>query len=117
PKTLQQPLLNFANRLPEGMKGKSFIYRGLTPLNERYVGNAKIFAEWEKEILLNNYCPHCVSEEWMKPYFDQVNQNHPVEQMQYIDWHTWLPGDILYKANHLSRAVDLNIRLPFVDQK
>ena len=117
PQILQQPMLNLASRLPKGIKGKSFIYRGLTPLKDRYVGNAKIFAEWEKETLLNNYCPKSVSKEWMKRYFEQVDKNHPVEQMQYIDWHTWLPGDILFKANHLSRAVDLNIRLPFVDQK
>ena len=34
--------------MPEGMKGKSFIERGVTPMEERYIGNAKMFTEEEK---------------------------------------------------------------------
>ena len=29
--------------MPEGMKGKSFIERGTTPMEERYIGNAKMY--------------------------------------------------------------------------
>lgn len=117
PNSLKRSILHLANRLPEGMKGKSFLYRGLTPLEERYVGNAKIFAEDEKKKLLNRYCPKGASEKWLQRYFEQVVNNHPMEKMQYIDWHTWLPGDILFKASRLSQAAQLSIRLPFVDQK
>ena len=35
--------------MPEGMKGKSFIERGTTPMEERYIGNAKMFSEAEKQ--------------------------------------------------------------------
>ena len=49
-------ILSFIARLmPEGMKGKSFIERGTTPLEERYIGNAKMFSEEEKEELLRAY--------------------------------------------------------------
>ena len=41
--------------MPEGMKGKSFIERGVTPMEERYIGNAKMFTEEEKRELLNVY--------------------------------------------------------------
>lgn len=44
-----------ANILPEGVKGKSFIERGVTPMEERYIGNAKMFSELEKEKLLSVY--------------------------------------------------------------
>src|SRR5690625_4044969 len=117
PRSLQRPLLKLVDRFPESMKGKSFLYRGLTPLKDRYVGNAKIFEEQEKEILLSNYCSNSMSMKWLKKYFDHVSNSHPMEQMQYIDWHTWLPGDILFKATRLSQAAQLCIRLPFVDRK
>ena len=38
--------------MPEGVKGKSFLERGTTPLSERYIGNAKMFEEDEKQKLL-----------------------------------------------------------------
>ena len=40
--------------LPEGFKGKSFIERGITPLEERYIGNAKVFGEVGKSLLLES---------------------------------------------------------------
>jgi asparagine synthase (glutamine-hydrolysing) len=42
-------LKGIANMMPEGMKGKSFIERGVTPMEERYIGNAKMFTEEEKK--------------------------------------------------------------------
>ncbi len=38
--------------MPEGMKGKSFIERGVTPMEERYIGNAKMFTEEEKAAIV-----------------------------------------------------------------
>lgn len=37
--------------------------------------------------------------------------------MQYIDLHTWVPGDILVKANRMTAAHGLEIRTPFMDRK
>lgn len=39
--------------LPDGVKGKNFIERGLSPLEERYIGNAKMFRENEKLSLIH----------------------------------------------------------------
>jgi len=117
PSLLQDSLLQLSKRMPTGTKGKSFLYRGLTPLKNRYLGNAKIFTEQEKSTLLHNYCPNHKSQDWTKELFDQVEHKHPTEQMQFIDWYTWLPGDILFKASRLSQVSGISIRLPFVDRK
>ncbi len=55
PKPAKDLLGRVANVLPEGVKGKSFLMRGTTPLNERYIGNAKMFEEAEKSSLLKTY--------------------------------------------------------------
>lgn len=117
PNILHKPIYQFANSLPKGMKGKSFIQRGITPLEKRYVGNAKIFEEDEKAQLLTYYCPNNNANKYLQRYYERVTDYHPMEKMQYIDWHTWLPGNILFKASRLSNVMDLCIRLPFVDQK
>lgn len=55
PNSLKRALNQLNYILPDGIKGKSFIERGITPLEERYIGNAKIFEESEKKSLLENF--------------------------------------------------------------
>lgn len=101
--------------MPEGVKGKSFIERGITPLNERYIGNAKIFEEREKQQLLKLYNSAHPYQSVTEKFYDQVKGQHPVNQMQYIDMHTWLPGDILLKADKMTGAHGVKLRTPFLD--
>lgn len=118
-------LPEFANHLlqriaavfPEGMKGKSFLERGTTPLKERYVGNAKMFDEAEKQKILKDYDEAYRFQVVTKELYAKVSSDHAVHKMQYIDIHTWLPGDILLKADKMSKAHSLEVRTPFLDQK
>lgn len=111
-------ILNFIARLmPEGMKGKSFIERGTTPLEERYIGNAKMFSEEEKEELLRAYLPDVKYTDITRPLYEACRENDPVERMQFIDIHTWMRGDILLKADRMTMAHSLQVRAPFLDKK
>ena len=40
-----------------------------------------------------------------------------VEKMQYIDFNFWLIGDILLKADKMSMANSLELRVPFLDKE
>lgn len=115
PYTLRKFLKRIARLFPEGIKGKSFIERGCTPMEMRYIGNAKMFSEAEKSKLLFSHKADMPYTEITTPLFQQCQNYGPVEKMQYIDIHTWLKGDILLKAEQMTRAHSLEVRLPFLD--
>ena len=52
-----RPARGVRRSIPQGVKGKSFLERGTTPIEERYYGNARIFTEEEKARLLRRYDP------------------------------------------------------------
>lgn len=105
-----------AKMMPEGMKGKSFIERGVTPMEERYIGNAKIYSEAEKRELLTNYKKGMPFTDITKPLYQESKNYDPVDRMQYIDIHTWMRGDILLKADKMTMAHSLELRVPFLDK-
>ncbi|WP_075982664.1 asparagine synthase (glutamine-hydrolyzing) [Bacillus massilinigeriensis] len=106
-----------AKMMPEGMRGKSFIERGLTPMEERYIGNAKMFLESEKEQLLNVYKKELNYTDITKKLYEESRGYDPVDRMQYIDIHTWMRGDILLKADKTTMAHSLELRVPFLDKE
>jgi len=106
-----------ADRIPPGQKGKGLLARIATPLRSRYIGNASIFAPEEVD-LLTRYgegSPYDVT----GPVFDQAEAAglDDVSTMQLVDINTWLPGDILVKADRGSMAHGLELRTPFLDRE
>jgi asparagine synthase (glutamine-hydrolysing) len=110
-------LKRIATMMPEGMKGKSFIERGVTPMEERYIGNAKMFTEEEKHDLLKVYQPGLEYTDITRPLYNESKGYDPVDRMQYIDIHTWMRGDILLKADRVTMAHSLELRVPFLDKE
>jgi asparagine synthase (glutamine-hydrolysing) len=110
-------LKRIATMMPEGMKGKSFIERGVTPMEERYIGNAKMFTEEEKHDLLKVYRPGLDYTDITRPLYNESKGYDPVDRMQYIDIHTWMRGDILLKADRVTMAHSLELRVPFLDKE
>jgi asparagine synthase (glutamine-hydrolysing) len=116
PRVGKAVLKGIANCLPEGTKGKSFIERGVTPMEERYIGNAKMFSESEKRNLLKGYKEGLKYTDITKPLYEESRGYDPVDQMQFIDIHTWMRGDILLKADKMTMAHSLELRVPFLDK-
>ncbi|MGG3790974.1 asparagine synthase (glutamine-hydrolyzing) [Geobacillus thermodenitrificans] len=117
PDVVKAVLRMIAKLLPDGMKGKSFLERGTTPLEERYVGNAKMYSENEKEALLKTYQKGREYTTITAPFYEETSHYPPVNRMQYIDIYTWLRGDILLKADKMTMAHSLELRVPFLDRK
>jgi len=112
PDGVKSKMLGLARSIPN-IKGKGYLMRGCTPLKNRYIGNAFIFTEEEKEQLLKfkGASWHAITD----PIYEKIADLSPLEQMQTIDLHTWAKGDILLKAERLTKAHGLEVRMPFLD--
>ena len=117
PESAKKLLKLTSTLLPEGTRGKSFIQRGCMSIEERYVGNAKIFKQSEKISYLKNYNDSYTSNIITEPYYNQAANYDDVTKMQYIDINTWLRGDILVKADRMTMAHSLELRVPFLDKE
>ncbi len=119
PRSLRGGLGKMAARLPLGMKGRGFLLRGSKTVEERYFGNAFIFDEDLKgrivadSAALKDHHPWEVT--W--PIYSRVAAMDDVTKMQYLDIHTWLCGNILMKADKMTMANSLELRVPFIDCK
>ena len=56
-------------------------------------------------------------ETYSKRYFDEVPGLDEPTQLQYVDMHTWMIYDILLKADRMSMANSLELRVPFLDKE
>jgi asparagine synthase (glutamine-hydrolysing) len=117
PDPVQKGLRAVSRVIPEGVKGKSFLERGTTPIEARYYGNARIFTEADKQRLLRRYDPSVRYTDVTAPVYAEVPELDDVTTMQYVDLYTWLRGDILVKADRMSMAHSLELRVPFLDKQ
>lgn len=93
--------------------GKNYLKRYFTPLSSRYIGNARLYTKSELAVVWHG---SEVKEEFdiQKIYSHAKYYSEPT-QMQYVDIHTWLVGDILAKADKMTMAHSLELRVPFLD--
>lgn len=97
-------------------RGFNFIYRRSHKLKDRYVGNAFIFEPEETKKILSYSPKKTTYKDLTKDYYEQVSDLDEVTKMQYIDFNFWLIGDILLKADKMSMASSLEVRVPFLDR-
>ena len=118
---LPRPIRKFlgacASAIPFRVKGKNYLIRGSKDVEERFIGNAFLFNEKDREKILRNPSGRYNHRELTKPYYDKVKNLDDTTKMQYIDIHFWLIGDILLKADKMSMANSLEVRVPFLDRK
>lgn len=117
PRSLRRGLAGVARAIPFRFKGKNFLIRGSKSVEERFIGNAFMFTEEERERILAHPTGKYDHKELTKPYYDKVKDLDDVTKMQYIDVNFWLIGDILLKADKMSMANSLEVRVPFLDKK
>ena len=117
PKSVRKFLAKAVSMIPYSFKGKNYIIRASKDVEERFVGNAFMYDMKGREKILKNPTGKYDFKELTKPFYDKVSDKDDVTKMQYIDMHFWLIGDILLKADKMSMAHSLEVRVPFLDKE
>ena len=97
--------------------GINFLVRRSRPLEERYIGNTNLMGERRKKQLLKHYHGNVKPTDLSRPLFELTKGQDPVTRMEYCDLNLWMVGDILLKADKMSMANSLELRVPFLDRK
>ncbi len=117
-------LLHMINCFPQGFKKlrhlKYLDWLSL-PLEKRYQGTSSYLTESVKKRL---YSPEFFSqkgsylENTFQLYFDRVSHcSDTVNKMLYVDTKTWLVDDLLLKADKMTMAASIELRVPFLDYR
>lgn len=109
-------LASLAEYLPRHMKGRNYLIRASQSLRERYIGNAYIFRTGERREILKRPGSAGKPADFLEGAYERAAPLEDSDQMQYIDLKYWLPGDILQKADKMSMAHSLELRVPFLDR-
>ncbi|QYL15085.1 asparagine synthase (glutamine-hydrolyzing) [Mycolicibacterium pallens] len=115
PRPVRKSLGRASKPLPEGMRGKSLLHRGSLTLEERYYGNARSFSDEQLRAVLPGFREDWTHTDVTRPIYAESDAWDPVARMQHIDLFTWLRGDILVKADKMTMANSLELRVPFLD--
>lgn len=116
PKPIRKGIGALASKLP-AKRGLNFLIRRSKDLEERFIGNAYIFSENERKALLKIKTDAPDAMEITKPFYEKYKNKDDVTKMQYLDLNLWMTGDILLKADKMSMAHSLELRVPFLDKK
>lgn len=124
PSSLKKYIIEPLTKLPFGFYGKNYLKRSMTALEDKYIGNAYVFKRHEQDLMWKGDASSFKKSDAgdakqaridMKPYYEVVANQSDSRKMQYIDINFWLPGDILAKADKMTMAHSLELRVPFLD--
>ena len=114
-------------KLGKWLEGKHFhgsehLYRNLAPARDTFIGQAYIFSPAEaNEYLKPEYQDGPSITDLLKPLYDKCDEKKPemneVAKKQYVDLHRFMPGDICLKADKMSMANSVEIRVPLLDKE
>jgi asparagine synthase (glutamine-hydrolysing) len=113
----RRALAGLSRLVPEGVRGQDLLARASTPLEQRYYGNARNMREDELAAILPGRDPHLSHTDVTAEHYRAARAAgyDDVTAMQYVDLFTWLRGDSLVKADKITMANSLELRVPFLD--
>jgi asparagine synthase (glutamine-hydrolysing) len=124
PDWARAPLRRAAGLIPPGIRGRSLLDRTATRLRRRYLGNAHVYVDQDADAITRSMgAPEGEESATVynvtAPIFAQAEEAglDDVSSKQLVDINTWLAGDILVKADRMTMAHGLELRVPFLDRQ
>lgn len=116
PHCIRKAIRAVCRKLPD-IKGRDYLIRACDPLEERYIGNAFMYDYKQKKDLLKDPSIATRPQDYTRKYYYRCRKYDDVTKMQYLDINMWMVGDILLKADRMSMANSLELRVPFLDKE
>ena len=99
-------------------RGKTIITKYGQRVEERYIGQAKIMSDAEANaILKDQYKNPILATDLTAKYYKNVADRDDVTKRCYLDMNMWIVDDILLKADKMTMANSLELRVPFLDKE
>jgi asparagine synthase (glutamine-hydrolysing) len=115
PGAVRKAMGRVSTKIPDGVRGKDLLRRGALSIEERYYGNSRTFRDDQLRTVLRGFDPRIGHRELTATSYRATAGLDPVTRMQHVDLFTSLRGDVLVKADKVSMANSLELRVPYLD--
>ena len=119
PALIRENLLNPILR-KMGTKWAKYADLSEVSIEESYSGVSFYEAQQKNKLYTRAFASEvelATSSDLLKPYYDKTEGDDLQTRMQYLDVKTWLVDDLLIKADRMSMAASLELRVPFLDHR
>ncbi len=99
-------------------RGQTIILKYGQKVEDRYIGPAEIMSdELANSLVTSKYKNSETSRGLTKKYYDEVKNMDDVSKRLYLDMKMWIVEDILLKADKMTMANSIELRVPLLDKK
>ena len=99
-------------------RGQTIILKYGQKVEDRYIGPAEIMTdELANSLVTSKYKNAETSRDLTKKYYDEVKNMDDVSKRLYLDMKMWIVEDILLKADKMTMANSIELRVPLLDKK
>lgn len=110
-------IFSFTASLMPHFHGKNFLIKGNKDAQGRYVRQEYVFNYQDTKKIINSKKKFKHPNTLVTKHFNKVKNLDDITKIEYADIMTWLPYDILQKADKMSMAHSIELRVPFLDKK
>jgi len=109
--------------LPDASKVRKYLLLGASSLDKRYKGISTYENNNKTNLYRDDFVDYLLyndkkgHEIFIENLFNHTKKNDPLSRMLYFDIKTWLVDDLLIKADRMSMAASLELRVPFLDYR
>ena len=114
PLPVRQFVARSASRLPD-VKGRDYLVRGSKAVEDRYIGISNVWRPSEQWRVLGTRYPQRSPDAYTAPLYEAARGYDDVTKMQFLDINLWMVQEILLKADKMSMAHSLELRVPLLD--
>jgi asparagine synthase (glutamine-hydrolysing) len=105
-----------------GGKWGRYVRHMALPLENRYRGVSSLFLDGIKADVVNQEFRTVIAEksyleDTFHGYYQRVKSTTELNRMLYVDTKAWLPDDLLVKADKMTMAASVELRVPFLDHR